>query len=77
MIKMKGYLAVAMAMAALASESGSPATRSTFCETDVLRPKIKIIPKGLKEYTIDGITVMALNYKNAVRKVNLLTGGDK
>ncbi len=26
--------------------------------------------KGLKSFDIDGISVMALNYKNAVRKVN-------
>lgn len=25
---------------------------------------------GLKEFTIDGITVLALNYKNAVKKAN-------
>ena len=27
---------------------------------------------GLQEFTIDGVTVLALNYKNAVKKVNKL-----
>ncbi len=32
----------------------------------------KHTPKGLHEFTIDGYTVYAINYKNALRKVDKL-----
>jgi hypothetical protein len=42
----------------------------------VNKPK-KIIPKGCKEYNIDGKKIIALNEKSAVRKYNnLVKGGE-
>ena len=32
--------------------------------------KHRLLKRGNKEFTIDGITVIALNNKNAIRKVN-------
>lgn len=41
-------------------------------------PKLKeykkvLLSKGLKEYTIEGVKVIALNEKNAIRKYNKLS----
>lgn len=38
---------------------------------DYINKKVnRVIPKGCKEWCIDGITVIALNEKNANRKIN-------
>ena len=82
MSKMKGYLGMAMMMAAMA---GGPSIRSTFHETDVLHPEplFKVIPKGCKEYFFNDkgeystdhmlktecvFKCYALNDKSAIRK---------
>jgi hypothetical protein len=81
MSKMKGYLAMAMAMAMMAGN-----TSMVERETPKGKRKIQkgdVIPKGLKEYyfSIDGsflnertpdcvFSCYAINSKNAIRKFN-------
>lgn len=42
-----------------------------------IKNKENLKSKGVQEFVIDGYTVMARNYKNAVRKVNRLKEGKK
>ena len=76
-----GYM---MALAAMALASGGyndPEKGTTFIpdtEEDKRLAKEKyqklLEQKGVKEFTIDGYTVNARDYKNALRKVNNLKG---
>jgi hypothetical protein len=80
---MKSYYNYAMLLALMASGgmmgSGIPDEKSYELLTDeqkrawMQRLKDKqrdvMLKKGLKEFTIDGVTVLALNEKNAKRKV--------
>jgi len=38
----------------------------------IKKPKTQPIPNGCSEFTIDGYTVIALNKKSALRKINKL-----
>lgn len=59
-----------MAMALMAmSMMGPPRTSSDKAKFhDDGNPPKKVIPKGMKEFVIDGKVYYAINYKNALRK---------
>ena len=38
-----------------------------------VKPKKKLIPKGCKVYDIEGVEIVALNEKSAIKKYNKLT----
>ncbi len=66
-----GYIQVLAALSALAESTEFKASKGRKFEPDLMPPK-KVIPKGLKEFEIDGHKVLALNYKNALKKVKKL-----
>ena len=83
---MKSYYQYAMLLALMAGGgmmgAGMPDEKSYELLTDEqkreLMQRIKakqrevMLKKGLKEFTINGVTVLALNEKNAKRKINNL-----
>ena len=69
-----GLMSIAMAGAAMNRNDNGPKNIEPYTEEekkrlDQMRKEI-MKKKGVQEFTIDGITVMARNYKNALRKVN-------
>lgn len=79
MLMKSGYM-MALAAMALASggysdpEKGTPFIPDTEEDKRLAKEKQQRLlqQKGVKEFTIDGYTVNARDYKNAVRKVNNL-----
>jgi hypothetical protein len=79
MSKMKGYLAAMMAMSMMTGsmpivikEDESP---ERIKKRINLNKTIRQIKRGMKEFEIDGYKVHALNYKNALRKIDRLKKG--
>lgn len=61
---------------AMAAAMGTPMPE--ILSTKTKRQKVgKIIPNGCKEYTIDGITVVAISEKSAKKKVRKLKKNNK
>lgn len=58
----------------LRSHSENPTEKRERVLPDLF-PKKKVIPKGCKYYTIDGVTVWASNEKTAIKKVEKILGG--
>lgn len=54
------------------SQELTPADLEYFKELAKRKQKEIKLQTGCKEFTIDGITVIALNEKNAIRKVNAI-----
>ena len=73
------YFGALMALAMMMDNSGyslAPDKGETIEEFHERLKKHKqdlLLKRGLKEFTIDGHTVLALNEKNAIRKINKLT----
>lgn len=67
-------MAIAFAMAAFDPGMVVAPQRAAKREHPLLRKSyvIPVIPKGCKEYFIDGVRVVALNEKNAIKKAQKL-----
>lgn len=54
---------------------GNIGTPTSKYEEEDFKPKVvkKVIPNGCKEFTIDGITVVAISEKSAINKVERLS----
>ena len=64
---MKGKIAALMAMSALSMAMNQNTDYRS--STNVSGNKFKPIPKGCKVFCIDGIKVIALNEKSAIKKI--------
>ncbi len=72
-MKSKAYLIASMAAMMMGGESGTiydPQINAGGSESDKEKYKKLLEKRGVKEFTINGHTVTALNYKSAVRKAN-------
>jgi hypothetical protein len=49
--------------------AGAPKKEYRFAEGDTFLQRMEAHNQGVREYTIDGVTVRARNFKNAERKV--------
>lgn len=56
-------------LAALGDPNHVRSRRSTHVDDDYKEPVPKVIPKGCKEYTFHGITVIAVSEKSARKKI--------
>ena len=68
-MKKSGYLQVLMAMAMISEGMAHQSNSGRKFEPD-LTPKKKVIPKGCKEFDINGVMIVAMNYKSACKKYN-------
>lgn len=50
----------------------TPADKERLRRVAEFKRKELALDKGLKEFSIDGFSIMALNEKNAIRKINAL-----
>ncbi len=78
-MKSKGYMMALMALAAMSESAMQPERGATFIpdtEEDKRRAQERqrqlLKKKGVQEFTIDGHTVYARDYANALRKVTNL-----
>lgn len=70
-MKNRSGLLILAALSAISMGSNNHDNK-TYIDEEPVKHKSKIIPNGCQVFNINGIDIMALNYKNALKKYNKL-----
>ena len=69
-----GLLAMSGLLSSVMQQQFDLGERNNLKPEDIdVKPKKKLIPKGCKVYDIEGVEIVALNEKSAIKKYNKLT----